>query len=113
MPPSNNDPKPSIETEAKNELRKVKVLVVKSVADTFRRIGLAFTREATHLDQKLLTASQINALKSDPNLSVSEATVVVAAPAPDANAPKPTNAADAIVVPVPTEQSEGSAVTTK
>lgn len=96
MPPS------QVETEVKNELRKVKVFVVKSVADSFRRIGLAFTREATHLDQKLLTTSQINTLKSEPNLSVSEATVVVAGPAPD----KATTAADAVVVPVPSQSAQ-------
>jgi hypothetical protein len=109
MPPSNND-KPSLENEVKSELRKVKVLVVKSVADTFRRIGLAFTREATHLDQKLLTTSQINTLKSDPNLSVSEATVVVAGPAPDAST-KPTSASDAVVTPVPAAQLDDTTAT--
>jgi hypothetical protein len=77
-------PKPSVaavETEAKNELVKIKALVVKSVANSFRRIGLAFTREATHLDPSLLTDAQVTALKSEPNLSVSEATVTVVAPA--------------------------------
>ena len=82
MPPSTT--KQTIENDVKNELRKVKVLVVKSVAAQFRRICLAFTREAMHLDQSLLTTSQINTLKSDPNLSVTESTVVVAGPAPDA-----------------------------
>lgn len=113
MPPSNTtSTKSTVETDVKNELRKIKVLVVKSVATSFRRIGLAFTREATHLDASLLTSSQVNTLKSDPNLSVSEATVVVAGAAPGANAPKPTTAAEAVVTPVPAESLEETTSTT-
>lgn len=108
MPPSNNDTKAKIENEVKGELRKVKVLAVKSVADGFRRIGLAFTREATHLDQMLLTTSQINALKADPNLSVTETTITVDSPAPAANAPKPATAAEAVVTPVEANDSAAS-----
>jgi hypothetical protein len=104
MPPSSNSQ--SIESAAKSELRKVKVLVVKSVASTFRRLGVAFTREATHLDQSLLTTSQINTLTSDPNLSVSTSTVVVAGPAPTT---KPTTTEGAVVTPVPAEQLEETA----
>lgn len=64
---------------AKADVKKIKVLVVKSVANGFRRIGLAFTREAQHLDASVLTDEQKEALTSDPNLSVTTATVTVAA----------------------------------
>ncbi|MCP1375386.1 HI1506-related protein [Dyella lutea] len=66
---------------AKAEVKTIKALVVKSVAKTFRRIGLAFTNEATHLDPSLLSADQVAALKAEPNLVVTEAKVTVAAPA--------------------------------
>ena len=109
MPPSNTTS--STENGVKSELRKVKVLVVKSVASSFRRIGLAFTREATHLDQTLLTTSQVNALKEDPNLSVTQATVVTADPAPVAGKPAQ-SIADAVVTPVQ-EPTDTSAPVTK
>lgn len=64
---------------AKSKLKSIEVLVVKSVANGFRRIGLAFTREAQHLDASKLTDAQKEALNSDPNLSVTTATVTVAA----------------------------------
>lgn len=64
---------------AKSKLKSIEVLVVKSVANGFRRIGLAFTREAQHLDASVLTDEQKTALNTDPNLSVTTATVTVAA----------------------------------
>jgi len=71
--------------KAKADVKKIKVLVVKSVADGFRRIGLAFTREAQHLDASVLTDAQKAALTSDPNLNVTTATVTVAAVGTPAN----------------------------
>ena len=71
---------PTKETAVKAELRTIKALAVKSVAKGFRRIGLAFTREATHLDPSLLTGDQLAAIKADPNLVVTEVKVTVPAP---------------------------------
>jgi hypothetical protein len=73
------------DTAAKAEVKKIKVYVVKSLAEGFRRIGLAFTREAQHLDASVLTEAQKAALTSDPNLSVTTATVTVAAGGTTAN----------------------------
>lgn len=70
---------------AKAKLKTIEVLVVKSLANGFRRIGLAFTREAQHLDASVLTDAQKAALTSDPNLSVTTATVTVAAAGTKAN----------------------------
>lgn len=84
-PKKNDAAKSSVEAKAKAELKKIEVLVVKSVADGFRRIGLAFTREAQHLDASVLTDEQKAALASDPALSVTTATVTVAAAGTAAN----------------------------
>lgn len=73
------------ESNVQAKLKKIEVLVVKSVADGFRRIGLAFTREAQHLDTSVLTAAQRAALQNDPNLSVTTAKVTVVAGGTAAN----------------------------
>jgi hypothetical protein len=62
---------------AKAKVKQIEALVVKSVAKTFRRIGMAFTNEAIHLDPSLLTDEQVAALKSEPGLVVTQATVTV------------------------------------
>lgn len=90
------------ENAVSRELRTIKALVVTSVAKSFRRLGLAFTREAVHLDPSLLSKDDVQALKSDPNLVVTEAKVTV--PAPLAVAP-PTP----VVVPVEAPAAEPSA----
>lgn len=71
--------------KAKADVQKIEVLVVKSIAAGFRRIGIAFTREAQHLDASVLTAEQKAALVNDPNLAVTRVTVPVAAPGTPAN----------------------------
>lgn len=68
------------ESKAKQDLKKVEVLVIKSVAASFRRLGIVFTREAQHLDAAALSDEQKAALVADPNLTVTTATVAVAAP---------------------------------
>lgn len=78
------DTKPTAGAKAKAELQKIEVLVVKSLAAGFRRAGIAFTREAQHLDASVLSAKQKAAIQSDPNLVVTTATVT-AAPGTPAN----------------------------
>lgn len=68
---------PTKSAAVKAEVKTIKALVVKSVAKTFRRIGLAFTNEATHLDASLLTKDQIAALTNEPGLVVTEAKIAV------------------------------------
>lgn len=77
----------TVEASAEAEYVKIKALVVKSVAKGFRRIGLAFTREATHLDPELLTEDQVKALVADPNLNVTPDVVTVTKA--DAESPNP------------------------
>lgn len=89
-PPAAN----TVKQAAKAEVKKIEALVVKSVAKTFRRIGLAFTNEATHLDLSLLTKDQITALTNEPGLVVTKAKVTV--PATDAAPTSP------VVTPVAT-----------
>lgn len=74
------DTKQTAGAKAKAELQKIEVVVVKSVAAGFRRLGIAFTREAQHLDARVLSDEQRAALHADPNLVVTTDTVTVAAP---------------------------------
>lgn len=91
---------PNPATTAKAKLKTIEVLVVKSLANGFRRIGLAFTREAQHLDASVLTDEQKAALQNDPNLSVTTATVTVA---------KAGTAANPVVTPVEAPAADDSA----
>lgn len=62
------------------EVRTIRAIAVKSVATTFRRIGIAFSREAVHLDPELLTEEQIEALKNEPGLHITGVEIDVAVP---------------------------------
>ena len=88
--------KQAAENAVKAELKTIKALVVKAAAKTFRRIGIAFTNEATHLDRSLLTDAQLASLKADPSLSVTEAKITVIVPADKPSTPvvTPVAAAD-------------------
>jgi Mu-like prophage FluMu N-terminal domain len=57
--------------------RKQRVLNVTSRPATFRRAGFGFTQATTQLREDQLTEDQINALKNEPNLVVSEAEIDV------------------------------------
>lgn len=47
-------------------------IIVKSARDSFRRAGLAFTREGTTLDTKDLSKDQLKAIREEPALSVQD-----------------------------------------
>lgn len=67
-----------IKDAAKSETREILALAVQSVGKAFRRIGIAFTEEAVHLDPDLLTEDQLEALKNEPALRITGAKVTVA-----------------------------------
>lgn len=60
------------------------ILKVRSVPIRFRRAGLSFTTTATTLKVADLSEEQITALKSEPNLVVSESTETIEVSSPDA-----------------------------
>ena len=47
-------------------------IIVKSVADGFRRAGITFNREGVVLDSKELSAEQLAAIKAEPMLVVAD-----------------------------------------
>ncbi|WP_178860818.1 HI1506-related protein [Thiomicrorhabdus cannonii] len=57
-------------------------LIVTSVSPFFRRAGLRFTKQPTHLDASELTTEQITALKAEKNLMVREVQEEDTPPAP-------------------------------
>ncbi len=66
-------------------MNKIETLIVRTVAGTFRRCGIAFSEEAMRLDPSVLSKKQVAELKAEPALVVS----TEAAPEPDPSDPAP------------------------
>lgn len=70
-------------------MKKIAILAVVALQDQRYRIGRGFSREVTEIPLDELDEDQVEALKADPLLSVTETERDVEADAADADAEKP------------------------